>query len=825
VNTTKGNTEVKFNATSKMAPNVYAYVSVVQPHSQTINDMPMRLYGITSIMVEDPATRLEPAIEMSSELRSQKPFTIKVNEKNRKPMNYIIAVVDEGLLDITGFKTPDPWKHFFAREALGVMTWDLYDLVFGAYGGVIESLFAIGGDEALIDKSAGKAQRFAPVVRFLGPFHLDAGKTSQHTVVLPQYTGSVRAMVVAGNDNAFGFAEKSSFVRDPLMLLGTAPRVVSPGDKVSLPVTLFVQKESIKETTINAESNDLIKFHEKTKTVQVTGTEVDSELSFTAGEKTGIAKITLKAEGGGDTAVYDIELDVRSPNPPETRTELKIINPGEKWETAFRPFGMEGTNSANLTISSLPSIELTKNMEYLVRYPHGCSEQITSGAFPQLFIRTLIGDNSSLSQKASSNVASVIDELARRQMVNGGIALWPGAMQPDNWVTSYAGHFIIEAERLGYSVSSEFKQKWISFQRTKAREWKFDSKFRQSANDQAYRLFSLALAGSPENSAMNRLRETQDIPKISRWLLAAAYAITGRNDIANNLLDVRNTSSDSEYYDYYYGSEIRDKAIILYVLAFLDKKEEALLLAKELCDKINAETWHSPQSLAWGLFSYMKWAGKTISQTNAASAIKTTINEESGTQSVQSGKIWSKDVNLKSGENKIIVENTSGSPVYTSLTLSGVPVTSSETKIEKGLSITSAYYDNNLNPINHTSLQHGADFMMTVKVTNTSLVSKVDNIALTTMVPAGWEIQNTRLFETVSAIKESQFEYRDFRDDRIYTYFSLNSGETKTFVFMLNAAYKGAYNQPSIWCEAMYKSGFAAKIPGRTVTVEGERSE
>ena len=232
VNTTKGNTEVKFNATSKMAPNVYAYVSVIQPHSQTINDMPMRLYGITSIMVEDPATRLEPEIEMSSELRSQKPFTIKVNEKNRKPMNYIIAVVDEGLLDITGFKTPDPWKHFFAREALGVMTWDLYDLVFGAYGGVIESLFAIGGDEALIDKSAGKAQRFAPVVRFLGPFHLDAGKTSQHTVVLPQYTGSVRAMVVAGNDNAFGFAEKSSFVRDPLMLLGTAPRVVSPGDKV-----------------------------------------------------------------------------------------------------------------------------------------------------------------------------------------------------------------------------------------------------------------------------------------------------------------------------------------------------------------------------------------------------------------------------------------------------------------------------------------------------------------------------------------------------------------------------------------------------------------
>jgi hypothetical protein len=631
-------------------------------------------------------------------------------------------------------------------------------------------------------------------------------------------------MVVAGNDNAFGFAEKSSFVRDPLMLLGTAPRVVSPGDKVSLPITLFVQKEEIKEVTIRAESNDLIRFNERTKTVRVTGTEIDSELSFTAGDKTGIAKITLRAEGGGETAVYEIELDVRSPNPPETRTELKVINPGEKWETTFRPFGMEGTNSANLIISSLPSIDLAKNMDYLIRYPHGCSEQIVSAAFPQLFIRALIGADSRHSQKAATNVSNVIEEIMRRQMVNGGIALWSGSMQPDNWVTSYAGHFITEAERLGYSVSSEFKQRWIAFQRTKAREWRFDSRFRQSSNDQAYRLFTLALAGSPEISAMNRLRETQDIPKISRWLLAAAYAITGRNDIADNLLDVRNTSSEPEYYSYYYGSEIRDKSIILYVLTFLDKKEEALLLAKELCDKMNAESWHSPQSLAWGLFSYMKWAGKAVSQTNAASAIRTTINGDSETQSVQSGRIWSKDLNFNSGENRIIIENTSGSPVYTSLTLSGIPVISSDAKIEKGLSITSAYYDNNLNPINHLSLQHGADFMMVVKATNTS-ASRVDNIALTTMVPAGWEIQNTRLFESVSAIRESVFEYRDFRDDRIYTYFSLNGGETKTFVFMLNAAYKGVYSQPSIWCEAMYNSGYVANIPGKTVTIDGQRLE
>ena len=148
VNTEKGNTVVNFRAKPEMAPNVYAYVTVIQPHAQTVNDMPVRLYGVVPVMVEDPDTRLSPTIDMPDEIRSQKPFVIKVSETNRKPMTYTLAVVDEGLLDITGFKTPDPWNYFYAREALGVQTWDLYDFVLGAFGGTLERIFAIGGDEA-----------------------------------------------------------------------------------------------------------------------------------------------------------------------------------------------------------------------------------------------------------------------------------------------------------------------------------------------------------------------------------------------------------------------------------------------------------------------------------------------------------------------------------------------------------------------------------------------------------------------------------------------------------------------------------------------------
>ena len=464
-------------------------------------------------------------------------------------MSYTLAIVDEGLLNITGFRTPDPWNYFYAREALGVRTWDVYDMVLGAFGGTLDRLLATGGDEALIDRAANKAQRFIPVVKFLGPFTLGQGRTETHSITLPQYTGSVRAMVIAGNDRAYGFAEKNVPVKDPLMILATAPRVVSPGEKVALPVTLFIQKENITSVSLTVEGNELVSFEETSRSIAVAGTgEKDVDFSFTAGDKTGIATIKLKASGGGETAVYDIELDVRSPNPPETRAELKILKPGEKWETSFTPFGMEGTNSATLETSLLPSVNLGKRLGYLIEYPHGCTEQIISAAFPQVWLNELSAADTADARKAQQNVIEAINKMVTRQMNSGGLALWPGNYQPDNWVTSYAGHFMAEAERKGYVVPQDFKRKWTSYQKSTAQDWRYDPKFLQTANDQAYRLFSLALAGSPERGAMNRLRETPDLPQVARWLLAAAFATSGRPEASSELLDMRNLETEKDIF-------------------------------------------------------------------------------------------------------------------------------------------------------------------------------------------------------------------------------------------------------------------------------------
>jgi hypothetical protein len=822
VNTEKGGTIVSFEAKPEMAPNIYAYVTVIQPHAQTVNDMPMRLYGVIPVMVEDRETRLVPKIEMANEIRSQKPFEIKVSESNRKAMTYTLAIVDEGLLDITGFKTPDPWNYFYAREALGVQTWDLYDFVLGAFGGTLERVFAIGGDESVSDKTANKAKRFVPVVKFLGPFTLGAGKTNSHTLTLPQYTGSVRAMVIAGNDRAFGIAEKSVLVKDPLMLLVTAPRVISPGEKVALPISLFIQKEGIKDLNIKAEGNELVSFQEKTKSISVSGTgEKDSEFSFTVGEKTGIAKISVTATGGGESATYNMEIEVRSPNPPEVRAEQKMLRQGEKFETSFKPFGIEGSNSAALEVSPMPSINLDKRLEYLVNYPHGCSEQITSAAFPQLWLKDLTGNDVSVFRTVSVNITAAINKLVSRQMVNGGIALWPGSSEPDSWVTSYAGHFVTEAERKGYSIPSGFKQKWISYQRKTAQEWRFDAKYKQSANDQAYRLFTLALADQPEKGAMNRLRETPGIPQLSKWLLAASFATTGRPEVAAGLLDVRKTETEPDYYYYYYGSEMRDKAIILYTLTLLKNDAQALPLLKYICDNFSNETWYSTQSIAWGLFAYMKWTESLPGDVNAPTKLKVTFNGNKSEQTIKSKQVWTKDLKQNTDNNNLTVENNSDKPVYITLTRKGVPLVSDILREDKGLNMKIDYVDMSMKPIDQKNLKQGTDFIMVAKITNNTF-QPVDNIALTEMVPSGWEIQNTRMFEADYGIKESTMDYRDFRDDRVNTYFSLSQGQTKTFVLILNAAYKGEFYQPSVWCEAMYTPNCYSRYPGNPVKVTGQ---
>ncbi|MDP4964420.1 MAG: hypothetical protein NWQ55_05065, partial [Salibacteraceae bacterium] len=371
-----------------------------------------------------------------------------------------------------------------------------------------------------------EANRFKPVVKFIGPFELKKGKTAEHKLKLPNYIGAVRVMVVAGQDGAYGKAEKEIKVNQPLMVLSTLPRVLGPSETVRIPVNVITMNDNIKSVKISVETNDLLILKETEKTVAFT--KAGEQTVFFEAEvarKLGVAKFKVNVTAGAEKAYEELELMVRPPNPAITKVESKMVGANEDWKYNYAAFGIRGTNKATLQVSRIPELDLERNLSYLIRYPHGCIEQTTSSVFPQLFVGNLIDLNSEQEDKIETNVKAGLVRLRQFQQSNGGFSYWPG----DNdgyvsaWGTNYAGHFMIEAQKLGYDLPPGLLDQWLKFQKEAASNWVRDPfKYGRFGNDftQAYRLYTLALANNAEVGAMNRLRSDAKLSDQAAWRLA-----------------------------------------------------------------------------------------------------------------------------------------------------------------------------------------------------------------------------------------------------------------------------------------------------------------
>ncbi|MFT6718165.1 MAG: hypothetical protein ACJAY8_000557, partial [Sphingobacteriales bacterium] len=390
LNETKGILDI--TATQEMAPNVYVNVSFIQPHGSVENDAPIRLYGVQSVNVFDPATQLKPVIDIKSEIEPLSREKIKVSEKNGRGMMYTIAIVDEGLLDLTNFKTPDAWSTMYAKEALKVKTWDMYKDVIGAIRGPISGLLKVGGGDEGDESKPGNQKRFIPVVKFMGPFYLEPGKTASHDFELPNYFGRVKAMVVAGNGMAYGSDEQRVFVRKKLMVLPTAPRIIGPGEEFDLPVSVFATDDKISKASVKVEGDSFFKILGKEK-IEIDFSKDKEALVYfkiKALETIGTGKIIVEVTGGRETSFQEINLSVRVPNIRSTLVQNDRIDSEHQWKQEIEPFGLTGTRKMTLEVSKYPSFNLEKRLNYLIQYPHGCVEQTTSSVFPQLFLGNLM---------------------------------------------------------------------------------------------------------------------------------------------------------------------------------------------------------------------------------------------------------------------------------------------------------------------------------------------------------------------------------------------------------------------------------------------------
>jgi hypothetical protein len=816
VKTQQGTTTTNLDLTKEMAPNAYVSISFIQQHQNSSNDRPIRLFGVIPIEVVYQESVLKPEIDAPNTIRPESDYEIKISEKNGNKMTYTLAVVDQGLLDLTNFKTPDIHKFFNSKKALGVYTHDVYDDVIGAYSGTVNNIFSIGGgDEALGSKNK-KANRFKPVVDFIGPVKLKEGEVKSHQLYMENYVGAVKVAVVAGDvkNERYGKKDQSISVKKPLMLLASAPRKISPGEEVSIPVTVFNLDEEIKSVKVSATNNSGLKIiggRQKQVQFDQTGDKIVT-FDFKVLDADGVKKIDFKAQSGKESAKYKLEIDSYNPNTITQKLTPFVLKSKASVEKEIAPYGQVGTNKAYIEFSSLPPIDISKRIENLVNYPHGCAEQITSKAFPQIYLSEIADLPVNQINETESNVQKAIEKLGNLQRVDGSIPYWQFG-NANEWCTSYVGHFMLEAKHKGFSMPISFMNNWKSYQSKKARMWKNDARFAYDDLTQAYRLFTLALAGSPNLAAMNKLKQSGTLPNAARWRLALSYAVIGQNNAAREIIKTADVSSSEKRYYRNYGSAFRNQAMLLESLVAM-KDERMDEIANDIAEKLSSDNWLNTQETAFGLVSMAK-----LIELNKGKGLDLKLSLNGSAQSIQSDKALSKyviDQNLDE-EISIEINNKKEGKLYARLIQSGKRELKATNAVSKNIVVKNNYTDAQGKPLDISNLRQGAEINLSINVTNTSQTDLKD-VALNYFIPSGWEYINTSYTE----YEQNNFpnaDYVDARDNEIRFYFDLDAGKSHVFQLELNASYKGAFFLPATYVESMYDNRFFAQSNAQWIQV------
>lgn len=800
-----------------MFPNVYIHVSVLQPVENIENDLPVRRYGIVPVIVTDPDKKLIPVVQVPDKIKPESEYTIMVKEKNSKPMAYTIAVVDDGLLDLTHFKTPSPYNHFFAKSATGISSWDIYNFVQKSSKIFFDKIVSLGGDDELDDEEGSKkANRFVPVVRYLGPFYLKKAKTNTHKLQMQNYSGSVRVMVVAAGDGRYGNFEKSVKVKDDLMLLPTVPRVLSPGETVEVPVTVFVTSDKIHNVKVILNPNDMFEI-EGVRNAQLNFSKPGEKLAYfkvKVKEKLGVGTLDFDVSSEKYSAKKHIEIGVDNPNPVTRKIDRLTLQGGEKQEFLIEKFGMPGTNSAKIEVSIMPKLNIEKRLQYLMHYPYGCIEQTTSSAFPLVRLQDIIEMSPARIDKINNIIIATIKRLNKFQLNNGGFSYWPGQSTVNEWGTAYATHFLIEAQNSGFDVY-DLLENSLNYLRKKSSSG-INSKNKYDIIDKSYQLMLLAKAGKPNRASMNYMRNNMKLPVLAKWYLAYAYTYTGDMDIAKELYN-KGDNIIKDYIDVYYnyGSKLRDYSVKLLLLSKLGMKKESALLAKEIIEDFNTG-WHNTQATAYSLIALSQYMKSTSSGLNFALGIQNNV------KNIKLDKpLYSFSLDEAGMNEKFVIENKDKkSIIFVNIISMGKPLQSTEEKESSNMEMNIVYLDKNSNKLDIHNLKMGQEFKAIVNIKRLNGVKDYRNLAVNQVFPSGWEILNWRMG---NADDNSTYyiRYQDIRDDRVYSFMDLNyqvnSGKIE---IPLVATYAGRFYMPVQYAESMYDNSIYAKNPATWVEVK-----
>ncbi len=829
----KEDMNINLRISESMVPNAYVTVTALQNHAQTLNDRPIRMFGILPIKVVDPKTKQEIAINMSDELKPKEKFDIEVSTLSGKQTQFTIAVVDEGLLDLTNFKTPNPWNEFFKKIRLEVETYDLFGHVIGANEEDVFKTFSIGGDmdyrESQVDPFK-KKKRFKPVCMFKGPLMTDSNGKARVQFEMPNYVGSVRVMVVGAKKNSYASAEKTVPVRSDLIIQPTIPRALKPGDEFDIPVNVFATRENIGKVDLEILTEGPLEVV-GSSTIQHTFEGEDDQLFYFkiwVKEAIGQSKITITGKGKDSESLFEADVPVSPSAARVYENEEKTIKPGETISFKLPKIGLDGTNNARLNLAVFPNMDFLHRLDYLIQYPYGCLEQTTSSVFPQLALKSLFYDDPLMQAKIDDNINAGIDRLGMFQLSDGGFSYWQGDDEASLWGSNYAGQFLIEARRQGYVVSDAMYDGIVRYLERETRRPRSEKRYLMN---RVNRCFVLAMANKAPLNEMNLILQSNydDLSNVQKWQLVTAYHLAGASDKVEQL--IANISTEVEEYREFghtYGSRHRDLGIILRCLVILDQKEQAELMAKYISKVLSGRYWYSTQTtgqMLLGIGNYFDYAGISAAsdlilegQVTLPGGENVTIKSV-GKYGLYINEGYGQEMKLTLDEGVVIPQ------LYATISANGVPLMDQTIDENKNVSMEVTWYNEDGDVIDIGSVSQGDTFYGRYKVVNKSVVPIVEEMALVQLLPSGWEIENTRLSNEVRPAWMDRWsvdeeDYLDIRDDRIMWFFDLYDKRAKDFVVKINAITTGTYQLPGARCEAMYNNDFVSTKTGKTVVVK-----
>jgi uncharacterized protein YfaS (alpha-2-macroglobulin family) len=812
---------VEIPVSENYKPNVYVTATVIKSLNDFDGKSPQRAFGIAPLFVNTSKHKLDIEITSAGEIRPGSQLDVGINIKNKKGSTYLtLAAVDEGILQLTEYATPDPFDFFYGKKRFVSDCYDIFSLVLPELDKFKKK--PSGDFYADVRKkhlSPVGIKRVEPVSLWSGIVKTDNNGKANVKMKMPQFDGKLRLMVVASNGSETGSGSKNIFVRDKIVLTHSLPRFITGNDEFYIPVSVYNGTGKDGSFIVNLDASGPVEILDgPSKTVKVSNQKQGST-SFKIKVKNGIGKSTfnLKASGNGEKTQATTNVPVRPASPVITKTQSHVISDGKPLDVTLPGEFIKDTDKVKIVISSFPEVKFTKSLQYLLEYPHGCLEQTTSSVFPLLYFNNLA--KAAEPELFEANSASYfidegISKIISMQQDYGAFSYWPQTYYINHWTSVYAAHFLVEARKAGYQVPDSVYNNVISWLKSYSRQY-FDysnSRYNYSYHmrSQVYACYVLALAGDPPKSSIDYFRDNKlkELPVSSLYQIAFCYYKMGNQKMANELLpsDIQPVEVERETGNSL-ASSVRDNAIMLDVLAEINPDSPGIpVLIKSLEDSIVLGRWGTTQENAFVLLAMGKALKK---QEKANYKGKILVDGKPYKEFTQTG-INIKDEHFAGRKLSVSIKGTGNCYLYWQVY--GIPDKNNFDEYDKGISVTRKYLDINGNPIDYKNIKQGD--LIIGKVTAKALNKTLENVIIDDMLPSGLEIENPRLSSRAQITwleeKSNESDYMDMRDDRLLLYTYLPSRQEKIFYYALRAVTKGDFLLPPVSAECMYDPTFTS---------------